>query len=43
LFKHGKNIVIARGREVVSTGETTSTTTIRWALSLTRIGKRKGS
>lgn len=43
LFKHGKNIVIARGREVVSTGETTSTTTIRWTLSLTRVGKRKGS
>jgi hypothetical protein len=43
LFKHGKNIVIARGREVVSTGETTSTTTIRWTLSLTRIGNEKGS
>jgi len=37
LFRHGKNIVIARGREQQSTAEGRSTTTIRWTLSLTRI------
>ena len=40
LFRHGKNIVIARGREVVNTAEDKSTTTIRWTLSLTRMGKK---
>jgi hypothetical protein len=37
LFDHGKHIVIGRGREVVRTEESSSTTTIRWTLSLTRV------
>ncbi|HEU4657028.1 MAG TPA: hypothetical protein VFR97_05865 [Capillimicrobium sp.] len=38
LFAHGKHIVIATGREEVSGFDETSTTTIRWELSLTRLG-----
>ena len=41
LFRHGKNIVIARGREVENTAENKSTTTITWTLSLTRLGKKR--
>jgi hypothetical protein len=37
LFDHGKHIVIAKGREVERTAESSSTTTIRWTLSLTRV------
>ena len=40
LFRHGKNIVIGRGRDVQANGGDSSTTTIRWTLSLTRLGKR---
>lgn len=37
LFEHGKSIVVARGRETYLDLDTTATTTIRWALSFTRI------
>jgi hypothetical protein len=39
LFSHGKNVVIARGTSSVTGGETTSTTSIRWTASFTRVGK----
>lgn len=39
LFAHGKNVVIARGSKSVIGGETTSTTSIRWTASFTRVGK----
>jgi len=39
LFGHGKNVVIARGSKSVRGGETTSTTSIRWTASFTRVGK----
>jgi len=42
LFGHGKNIVVGRGREVVEDFDTTSTTTIRWELSFTRLGGANG-
>jgi hypothetical protein len=38
LFGHGKSIVIARGRLHGSSNGLTTTTTIRWEVSLTRIG-----
>jgi hypothetical protein len=41
LFSHGKHILIAQGREVSDTGEDRSTTTVRWTLSVTRVGVRK--
>jgi hypothetical protein len=37
LFDHGRNIVVARGRETQDDGESQSTTTIRWSLSFKRI------
>jgi hypothetical protein len=40
LFRHGKNIVIARGREVQEDADDRSTTAIRWELSFTRMGSR---
>lgn len=39
LFGHGKNVVIARGSKSVRGGELTSTTSIRWTASFTRVGK----
>ncbi|MBB4662228.1 hypothetical protein [Conexibacter arvalis] len=38
LFRHGKNVVIARDRAVQDSGGDRSTTTIRWTLSFTRLG-----
>lgn len=40
LFRHGKNIVIARDRVVQDTGGEQSTTSIRWTLSFTRVRGR---
>jgi hypothetical protein len=40
LFGHGKSIVIARGRYVSRASYGTSTTTIRWEVSFTRIDPR---
>jgi hypothetical protein len=38
LFEHGKSIVVARGRKVLQRPTGTSTTTVRWEVSFTRIG-----
>jgi hypothetical protein len=41
LFTHKKNIIRGAGREVRNDGETQSTTTIEWTISLTRVGGKK--
>ena len=41
LFRYGKHIVIGKGREKQANAEDSSTTTIRWELTLTRLGKKK--
>ncbi len=40
LFGHGRNIVIARGTKTRSGSEMTSTTTVRWTVTLTRVRPR---
>jgi hypothetical protein len=40
LFRYGKHIVIGKGREKQTGAEDSSTTTIRWELTLTRLGKK---
>ena len=43
LFRYGKNVVIAKDRAVQDVAGERSTTTIRWTLSFTRIGGRRGA
>jgi hypothetical protein len=41
LFRYGKHIVIGKGREKQVGAEDSSTTTIRWELTIKRLGRKK--
>jgi Ca2+-binding RTX toxin-like protein len=43
LFRYGKNVVIAKDRVVQDVAGEHATTTIRWTLSFTRVGSRRGA